>query len=116
MFSLVGVIGVGLVTGSLVLTALFASITWLIQRIVIGKEEVFLHEMHGERYDIYLRNVPRLCPDISLWQSGDQITVSTRGVLTTFVDASLFLLAMPIAEALGYLREAKIVPVMLELP
>lgn len=116
MFSLVGVIGIGLVTGSLALTTIFGSTIWLVQRFVVDKEELFLRAEHGQLYDDYLHKVPRFWPDFALWQSDGQILVSTKGVLSTFADASLLLLAIPVVEVLELLKAERVVPVLFGLP
>jgi protein-S-isoprenylcysteine O-methyltransferase Ste14 len=116
VFSLIGAIGVGLMSGSIVISLLFGFVVWLVQRIVVSKEEAFLLNKHGESYREYMARVPRFWPDFSLWNSGDNIVVRTRGVLGTFADASLFLLAIPVMEVLEFLKESGSLPVLLELP
>lgn len=116
VFSFIGAIGVGLVSGSIVISLLFGFVVWIIHRVVVSKEETFLLKNHGEVYRAYLLRVPRFWPDFSLWDSGDHIVVRPRGVLRTFADASLFLLAIPVMEVLEFLKESGSLPVYLELP
>ena len=116
VFSFIGAIGVGLMSGSLVISASFGLVVWLIQRIVVSKEEAFLLKTHREAYREYMLRVPRFWPNFSLWNSGDNIVVRTRGVLRTFADASLFLLAIPVMEVLEFLKESGSLPVFVELP
>lgn len=116
VFSFIGSIGVGLMSGSVVISILFGFVVWFIQRIVISKEEAFLLKNHGAAYDEYLRRVPRFWPDFSLWNSGDNIVVRTKGVLRTFADASLFLLAIPVMEVLEFFKESGSLPVLMTLP
>jgi protein-S-isoprenylcysteine O-methyltransferase Ste14 len=116
VFSLIGAIGVGLMSGSIVISLLFGFVVWLVQRIVVSKEEAFLLDKHGDSYRDYMARVPRFWPDFSLWNSGDNIVVRTRGVLRTFADASLFLLAIPVMEVLEFFKESGSLPVLFELP
>lgn len=116
VFSFIGAVGVGAMFGSIVISVLFGAITWIVQRVVVAKEEAFLLSIHGSTYRDYIKRVPRFWPDFSIWKSDETIEVRTRGVLRSFVDASLFLFAIPIIEVLEYLKETGIMPVMFELP
>lgn len=116
VFSLLGAIGIGALSGSIIVSATFGAITWIVQRVVISKEEAFLLTKHGSVYRTYLQRVPRFWPKFSLWHSGETIVVRPRGVLQTFADASLFLLAIPIVEIIERLKELGWIPVILQLP
>lgn len=116
VFSLLGAIGVGIMSGSVVVSVLFGAVTWTVLRIVVSREESFLLSKHGDLYKQYMNRVPRFWPNFALWTSGDSIVVRTRGVIRTFADASLFLLAVPLIEVLEYLKETGWMPVLIGLP
>lgn len=116
VFSFIGAVGVGLMSGSLIIGTSFGIVVWIIQRIVIFREEAFLLKNHGDSYRDYLLRVPRFWPDFSLWNSGDNIVVRPRGVVRTFADASFFLLAIPLMEVLEFLKETCFLPMLFKLP
>lgn len=116
VFSFIGAVGVGAMFGSLVISILFGAVTWIVQRVVVAREESYLLSMHGTTFRDYMNKVPRFWPNFSLWKSGETIEVRTHGVLRSFADASLFFLAIPAIEILEYLKESGMTPVLFELP
>jgi protein-S-isoprenylcysteine O-methyltransferase Ste14 len=114
LFSVIGAAGMGAQTGSAVVALICGAITWIVFDVVMREEEKLLLQRHGESYRRYLETVPRLFPR-SLWREEKTLTVHPPRVLWTFVDALFFLLAVPIAEACEYLRDAGILPVLMRL-
>lgn len=115
-FSILGAIGAGAQLGSLVLVFATGFVVWLIFLIVIFKEEQVLTERFGAAYADYLAQVPRLFPRMTLWKDVEKIEVNPRLVRMTALDASVFLLSVPLAEGFEYLHDAGILPTWFILP
>lgn len=115
-FSILGAIGAGAQLGSLVLAFATGFVVWLIFLIVIFKEEQVLTERFGAAYADYLAQVPRLFPHMTLWKDVEKIEVNPRLVRMTALDASVFLLSVPLAEGFEYLHDAGILPTWFILP
>jgi hypothetical protein len=60
--------------------------------------------------------VPRFFPHWSLWRDVEKIEVRPSMIVRTFVDASVFLLSIPISEGFEYLHDAGLLPVLAQLP
>lgn len=114
--SIVGAAGAGAQLGSIALAFAAGFITWLVFLLVIFKEERALANAFGETYRNYLASVPRLWPKFSLWREVDKIEVNPRRVVITALDASVFLLAIPLAEGFEYLHEIGVLPTLISLP
>jgi protein-S-isoprenylcysteine O-methyltransferase Ste14 len=105
LFSFIGAAGVGAQFGSLTI-ALFC----------VNKEERALTARYGDTYRAYVAEVPRFLPRLSLWKNVDTLTISPRSVMMTFLDACIFLLAIPLADGIRFLQHAGYLPVLLQLP
>jgi len=116
LFSILGATGVGAQLGSVVIALAAGFIAWLVFFLVVLKEEEFLISMLGNAYRNYVARVPRFLPKPSLWRDVDTLVVRPNLVLTTFVDACVFLISIPIAEGFDYLHDLGIVPVLIKLP
>jgi protein-S-isoprenylcysteine O-methyltransferase Ste14 len=115
-FSIVGAAGMGAQTGSIVIGLICGAIAAVVFTIVVIQEEKLLLDKYGERYRDYIGRVPRLLPDPRLWHDVEILNVRPRRVVTTFMDASFFLLAVPVAELFEVLQDAGIIPVLMKLP
>lgn len=115
-FSFLGAAGVGMQVGSVVLGLICATLTVVVFYLVVRQEEQVLTERYGSAYRDYLARVPRFWPKPSLWRDEPTLTIRPPRVLTTFADALVFLLAVPVAELFEYLQETGVIPVLLRLP
>ncbi|MGZ5811021.1 MAG: methyltransferase family protein [Xanthobacteraceae bacterium] len=115
-FSVLGAIGVGAQLGSIVSAVVIGFLVWALFQLVILEEEKMLETVYGRAYMEYCGQVPRLLPRPSLWHGNDVVEVHVNRVARTFVDACVFLLAIPAAEAVGFLQESGIIPVLFRLP
>lgn len=116
VFSVIGTIGIGLTTGSVAFGATFGLAAFLVFDGVIRREEAFLRENFGMPYHDYATRVLRWRPRLAGWHDAHEVVVQPRLVLTTFRDASLFLLAVPLTEWIDHLQAAGFLPVLLRLP
>lgn len=115
-FSIIGAAGMGAQTGSVAIALICGLIAAVVFRIVIGQEEKLLQKKYGEKYRDYSSRVPRLVPAPRLWHDVELLTIRPKRVVTTFLDASFFLIAVPVAELFEFLQDAGIVPVLIRLP
>jgi protein-S-isoprenylcysteine O-methyltransferase Ste14 len=113
--SLVGIVGVGLMFGSLILTAAMAVAFFAVFHYTALREADYLRSVFGSAYDAYAERTPLLLPNPLLYRGTAQIAFSPAALTTTFLDA-LFLLALfPIIEGLEYLQDGGYLPTLLTL-
>ena len=115
VFSMIGAAGIGAMTGSMIVAAGFAVLTWLAFRSVTLVEEEYLERTFGEPYRRYMREVPRFLPRIGLFKESDMLSVRPRILYRTFTDGLMFLLAYPFFELVEYLQDSGVLPVLLRL-
>ncbi|MDR3163976.1 MAG: isoprenylcysteine carboxylmethyltransferase family protein [Synergistaceae bacterium] len=90
-FSLLGGIGAGLCTESLVLTLTIAAVFIAIYPVTIRNEETKLSRVFGSVYDGYMRRVPRFFPKISLFSEPAEYVVNPRIFRREIFDAVYFI-------------------------
>lgn len=115
-FSIMGGAGVGAQLGSFVLAAAGGVLAWLVFFLVALKEEEALTAAFGENYRRYIERVPRFLPRWRLWRDVETLEIRPRAVLVTFVDACVFLVAIPLAEGFEFLHDIGALPVLFRLP
>lgn len=115
-FSFVGAAGVGAQTGSMTIALICTVITWAVFRVLVGKEERFLLQRHGEVFAQYLKSTPRFLPNPALWRPVERVEVIPRRVVSTFLDAMIFVAAIPLIEGLERLQQIGWLPVLVNLP
>jgi len=114
--SIIGAVGAGAQLGSFVLAFATGAVAALVFLLVVLKEEQLLASRFGGTYDDYRARVPRLLPDFSLWRDIDKVEVNPRLVRTTALDASIFLLSIPLAEGFEHLHDIGLLPTLISLP
>jgi protein-S-isoprenylcysteine O-methyltransferase Ste14 len=115
-FSILGAAGAGAQLGSVISAAVFGALAWVVFYIVVLQEERLLAQRYGEAYASYAATVPRFLPRPGLWHDAPTLVVMPPKMLRTFADATIFLLAVPIAEICEQLQKAQVLPVLLRLP
>lgn len=115
-FTFLGAAGMATQDGSATLGVIAALITWLVFRIVVQKEEEALSSIFGQPYQEYLRNVPRFLPKPELFHDLEVVQIRPKNVWQTFLDAAVFLLALPALRAIEYLQHIELLPVLFRLP
>ncbi len=93
-----------------------AALAYVVFLVVVKQEEQLLAERFGDAYRDYLARVPRFLPNPRLWHDEPTLTIRPPRVLTTFGDALVFLLSVPIAETFEYFQDIGVIPVLLHLP
>jgi protein-S-isoprenylcysteine O-methyltransferase Ste14 len=115
-FSLVGLTGIGLQTGTLTWAALLLLGGGLYYKAVVRREEGCLFEAFPSEYRRYLTATPRWLPDTSLWRDVEEVTIRPALVARTLLDGTAFFAAFPLLEALGHAHAAGLLPALLSLP
>ncbi|MCJ8142690.1 isoprenylcysteine carboxylmethyltransferase family protein [Ancylobacter sp. A5.8] len=116
VFSFIGAAGAGAQFGSMTAALAAAIITVLVFAIVVRKEERFLTERFGEAYLAYKARVPRFVPNVRLWRNTTTLEIRPQLVVRTFVDACVFLAAIPLAEGIEMAQRHAVLPVLWMLP
>lgn len=106
LFSTIGVIGFGLMLGSLALAAFLGGVTYLILSATAAREEAFLRYEFAEAYASYAARTPRIWPKPSLFHTPAQVTSSVAAMRVNFADALVFLAFIPLAEIMEGVKEA----------
>ncbi len=112
---LLGCIGVGLCTESLVLTLLLGALYALEYPLVIRSEEARLTRLFGAEYGQYVREVPRFLPDLSLYHEPADYVVKPKVFRHAVRDVMWFIFAVGILECIEGIQEAGLIPALLQL-
>jgi protein-S-isoprenylcysteine O-methyltransferase Ste14 len=115
VFSTIGAVGVGAQSGSLIVAILFGVLCLLAFYVVARREERFLATQFAGTYSNYVSRVPRFMPKFSIFRDETSLTVLPARLYTTFVDGLVFFAAAPAFEAVEYLQDSGILPVLLRL-
>lgn len=110
LFSTLGVLGLGLMLGSVIMSALLGGITFAILSVTARKEEAFFRGKFGPAYDEYAARVPMILPSLSGFRTDGEIVVSVRHLRQSLMDALVFLAFIPLAELLEFLKEVFVLP------
>ncbi len=116
LFSFVGLLGIGLVSGMLSVALALAIAFSLYYRRVVAGEEAFLADRHDAAFDDYLQRVPRWIPAPRLYREATAPMGLPRNVLLTIIESSAFFLAFPLFALIAWLQSAGMLPVLLRLP
>ena len=100
VFSFMGAFGVGAQTGSVTLASVFLLLTVAVFYATVKREEAWLAGAFGQTYADYCARTPRFGPDFSKWRDAESLEVRPQFFLTTLRDGLVFLLAIPLFEAI----------------
>jgi len=110
LFSTIGTLGLGLMLGSIVLTAFLGLSVFAILSATAAREERFLQAEFGPAYADYAARVPRILPRPFLYHSPATVLISIKALRSNFADALVFLSFIPLAELLNGIKAAGLVP------
>lgn len=116
LFSLIGVVGIGLQSGKFTLLALFMVAFLMYYKRVIDKEEAFLRQKFGVAYDVYYQSTPRWLPRWSQWHAPQHVDANPDRVLKTMLDALMFFVPLPLFELLEMLHDKGYLETYFNLP
>ena len=115
-FSLLGIAGVGLMFGSLLLTALVTAAAIVIFRYTALREASYLRSRFPAAHEAYAARTPLLWPDPRRYTSAETVAFSQAALTKTFLDCLAFLALFPLAEGIEALHLAGYLPTVLFLP
>lgn len=116
IFSFFGAFGVGAQSGSLTLAVLFTLASVAVFYLTVRREEAWLGATFGAAYADYKARTPRFLPDFSLWRDEPELSVRPNFFLTTIRDGLVFLLAIPLFEAVDLAQAQGWLAALVRLP
>ena len=116
VFSFVGAIGFGLVAQSWVIIGLIVGIYVFIYARTIMFEEAKLEDALGVEYLQYKANTPRFFPDLSLYKTVREYTVTVPLFENAFKDAAWFFVGYGALRLIDLLHQNGVLPVFAHLP
>lgn len=116
VFSLIGIAGIGFLTGYLtIMIGLPVFFVFLYKRL-IRREEQFLLEKFGRPYHDYCQQVPKLWPNLRRYHAPETLSFSPRYLLFAAWDAFWWFLAIPVVEGIETLRSMGVIAPLFSLP
>ena len=115
-FSLLGFAGVGLATETVTLGVAMALFFALVYPVIIRREEAFLRQQFGERFDDYCARVPRFVPRPATYVEPESWVVDTRRFRRTMLDVVWFVWLVALIELVEALHEHQVVVPWFTLP
>jgi len=115
LFSLLGAVGVGLATESLILPFIIFICFLIYYPFVIREEEKRLSQIHGKEFQNYCRKTPRFFPSFSLLNEPEQYIVVPKVFKKSLFDALWFIWLFGIIEIVEALHEWRIIPIFFRL-
>lgn len=116
VFSLFGLAGIGLQTGSIIWSAFVMLSGALYFSHVVRREELYLLEAFPTGYPRYTARTPRWIPDPHAWLDATQVTIRPVVVARSLLDGACFFAAFPLFEALADAHAAGVLPTLLAVP
>jgi protein-S-isoprenylcysteine O-methyltransferase Ste14 len=114
--SLLGMLGLGLATRSVVLAIALVGTAWLLHARAARTEDALLEQLHGEAARAYRDRVPGLWPDWRRYALPESLVIHPRLAAKAFLDAATLLLAFAALEIAHALQTAGVTPALVRLP
>ena len=114
-FSLLGSVGVGLGTETLIIPAIISIGFVLYYPYVIKGEEKTLLRVHKNTFEEYRNTTPKFFPSFSLLNEPEQYTIKPKIFRRSIFDALWFVWIMGILEIVEALHEYAVIPIFLRL-
>ena len=114
-FSLLGALGVGLASETLLIPFVILIAFVGYYPLVIKSEEAELIRLHKSEFEIYLKEVPRFFPKISLLKEPEEYIVKPIVFKRHMFSAFWFIWFMGIIEIIEELHELKVLPTIFKI-
>ena len=114
-FSLLGALGVGLASETLLIPFVILIAFVGYYPLVIKSEEAELIRLHKSEFEIYLKEVPRFFPKISLLKEPEEYIVKPIVFKRHMFSAIWFIWFMGIIEIIEELHELKVLPTIFKI-
>ncbi len=115
-FSLVGIAGVAVQTGSLLSSTAIATASFVTFNIAIRGEEGDLARRFGERFLEYQQTTPRLLPDLTSWKELEDIPLRSVRALASLRGGVLFLMVWAGVDLIQFAHSVSLLPAFWTLP
>lgn len=116
LFSLIGAVGVGLVSKNILVFTLLIIMFTLYYPFVIRAEEKNLHQVHGDDFQEYMEKTPMFIPNLSLFHEEQHYTINARLFRRAFFSVMWFPLIFMILMVINHLHESGTLPVLFTVP
>lgn len=116
LFSLMGAVGIGILTKSLLILAAILLSFAFYYPLVIRAEESRLEEVHGEAFRAYRARVSAFMPRFSSFAEPDEYPVSSKYFRRAFFSVMWFPLVYIFFLFLERMHGARIIPVLFTIP
>ena len=116
LFSLIGAVGVGMVSKNVVVFALILFLFILYYPFVIRAEEKHLLEVHGQDFEKYREKTPMFFPNFKGYQEPQYYSIDTRLFRRAFFSVTWFPLIYMILLAIERLHASGAIPVLFRVP
>jgi len=115
IFSLAGLIGIGLTTASLILLGAMLVVYILIYHHTINSEEFFLNKKFGDEYNNYRLKTNKLLPSKKNYLEPSEYTIKTKFVMNSVVDSMWFVVGFLFLLGVHLLHYNSLLPVFFNL-
>jgi len=115
LFSFVGLLGVGLSSETILVPLIILIAFIAYYPFVVRSEEAELMRLHKTQFEIYMKEVPRFFPEISLLKEPEEYVVKPVVFRKHIFDALWFIWIMGILETIEGLQEAGIFPTIFKI-
>jgi protein-S-isoprenylcysteine O-methyltransferase Ste14 len=116
LFSLLGAIGIGLVSENVMIIAVLVLFYLLYYPLAIIAEEKKLTEKFGQAYIDYVQHTPRFLPKFSLYKKPGPYQVNADTFVRNLVDGMWFVWIFILFDFIEMLQNVGIVPVLFRVP
>jgi protein-S-isoprenylcysteine O-methyltransferase Ste14 len=116
LFSLIGISGVAAETGSVIVMAICVGTSYLAFAMAMRGEEAFLARRYAGVFDDYRMSVPRLWPDLSLWQECQDLPLRSANAVASLKDGAVFIVAWIAVDLVPALQSTGLLPIVWTLP
>jgi protein-S-isoprenylcysteine O-methyltransferase Ste14 len=116
LFSLLGMAGVGLASGSITLGVALPAAFLPVSLAVVRREEAFLRQRFGEQFVDYCERTPRLLPRLALLSEPAWYSVSPRIFRRALGDLIWFPWGVAMVQLVAALHASGLLPALLRLP
>ncbi len=114
-FSLIGAIGVGLATETLLIPLVILIVFLLYYSSVIHGEEKRLLNIHGEKFKLYCQKTPAFFPKLSLYEEPQTYIVNPKSFRRNIISALWFIWFLGILEIIEACHETGILAVYFKI-
>ena len=114
-FSLLGALGVGLATETLVIPSIVLILFAMYYPTVIRSEERRLLSLHGEKFESYCKNTPTFFPKLSLLKEPETYKVNPKIFRRNSFNALWFIWLTGILEIIEAFHETGVLPVYIKI-